>query len=163
MPVTVTTNPSSQVTNGITMMAPPNNLYPEGIRATSVPTVPTPTLPPTTSLTNLTVGQWMMDPSGDFVLILDSNGLTLYRVVTGNPTSGSFQGVAVFGPVGKGGSYFCAQADGNAVVYDSTFPKSLTPTWAANSGQSGSAQYLFVQENGCFVTIQSHGVWGTPL
>ena len=165
MSVTVITKPSSQVTTGITLMAPPNNQYPEGIRATAIPTVLTPTLPPTPpSPTTLTVGQWIMDPSGDFVLILEStNGLSLYRVVSGNPTTGQFQGVAVFGPVGKGGSYFCAQADGNAVVYDSSFPKSLNPTWAANNGTSGSAQYLFVQENGCFVTIQSKGVWGTPL
>jgi len=38
-----------------------------------------------------------------------------------NPTSGSFQGENVFGPSGGGGAYFCAQADGNAVVYDSSF------------------------------------------
>src|SRR6185369_12123002 len=53
--------------------------------------------------------------------------LSLYEVQSGNPTSGSFQGENVFGPSGGGGAYFCAQADGNAVVYDSSFPQSLNP------------------------------------
>ena len=161
--VTVTTTPTLQVI-GITLMAPPSgHVYPLGIRATAVLTVQPPSTAPTpSSPTTLTVGQWIMDPSGNFVLILEGNkGLSLYRVMSGNPTSGSFQGLNVFGPAGgNNGAYFLAQADGNACVYPSN---SLHPTWNANNGTSGSAQYLFVQENGCFVTIQCHGVWGSDL
>jgi len=160
---TVTTAASLQVT-GITLMAPPSgHVYPLGIRSTAVPTVQPPTTAPSpSSPATLTVGQWIMDPSGNFVLILEADkGLSLYRVMSGNPTSGSFQGLNVFGPEGgNNGAYFLAQADGNACVYPSN---SLTPTWHANNGTSGSAQYLFLQENGCFVTTQCHGVWGSDL
>ena len=163
MTVTVTTSPSLQVT-GITLMAPPiGNTNTGGIPSTAVPTVPAPQVG-SSSPTTLKVGQWIMDPSGQYVLILESTkGLSLYEVKSGSPTSGSFQGDNVFGPAGGGGAYFCAQADGNAVVYDSSFPKSLNPTWHANNGTSGSAQYLFVQKNGCFVTTQCKGVWGSDL
>ena len=162
--VSVSTPSNLQVT-GITLMATPQgNVYAQGVRSTAVPTVPRPTTAPGPgSPVTLTTGQWIMDPTGNFVLILEANkGLSLYRVITGSPTSGSgsFQGVNVFGPVGKGGTYFLAQADGNACVYPQN---SITPTWAANNGTSGSAQYLFVQENGCFVTIQCKGIWGSNL
>jgi hypothetical protein len=80
------------------------------------------------------MGQWIMDPKGKFVLILNSDGLTLYQVESGSPTSGQFEGDAVFPSVGAGGEYFCAQSDGNAVVYDSSFPQTLKPTWKANNG-----------------------------
>ena len=163
MTVPVTTSPNLQVT-GITLMAPQTgNTFPGGIPSTAVPTVPAPQIS-TTWPTTLKIGQWIIDPSGQYVLILeDKKGLSLYQVSSGNPTSGSFQGVNVFGPKGGGGTVFCAQADGNAVVYDSSFPKSLNPTWNANNGTSGSAQYLFVQQNGCFVTTQCKGVWGSDL
>jgi len=160
---TVTTNPNLQVT-GTTMMAPPiGNTFPRGIPATAIPTV-LPPQPGPSWPTTLTIGQWITDPTRKFVLILEATtGLSLYQVESGDPTSGSFVGDAVFGPKGGGGEYFCAQSDGNAVVYDSSFPESLNPTYAANNGTDGSAQYLFVQENGCFVEIQCHGVWGSPL
>ena len=164
--VSVSTPANLQVT-GITLMATPQgNVYSQGVRSTAVPTVPPPTSAPTPATpVTLTIGQWIMDPTGNFVLILELNkGLSLYRVATGNgnpsPTSGSFQGTNVFGPQGKGGAYFLAQADGNACVYP---PNSLNPVWNANNGTSGSAQYLFVQENGCFVTIQCKGIWGSNL
>ena len=162
--IPVTTAPNLQVT-GITLMATPQgNVYSQGVRSTAVPTVPAPTTAPTAnSPVTLTIGQWIMDPTGNFVLILELNkGLSLYRVAVGSPspTSGSFQGTNVFGPAGKGGAYFLAQADGNACVYP---PSSLNPVWNANNGTSGSAQYLFVQENGCFVTIQCKGIWGSNL
>jgi hypothetical protein len=162
MSVTVTTSANLQVT-GITLLAPPaGNTFPGGVPSTAVATVPPPQISQTWPST-LRVGQWIMDPSGQFVLILEANkGLSLYQVSSGNPTSGSFQGDNVFGPAGAGGAYFCAQADGNAVVYDSSFPKSLNPTWHANNG-SGNAQYLFVQKNGCFVEVQCKGVWGSDL
>lgn len=163
MTVTVTTKSTLQVT-GIILMAPPlGNVYSQGIRSTAVPTVPPPTTAPSpNSPSTLTAGQWIMDPTGNFVLILEANkGLSLYRVMSGSPTSGSFQGMNVFGPVGgTAGTYFLAQQDGNACVYPSN---SLTPTWHANNGTSGSAQYLFVQENGCFVMIQCKGIWGSDL
>jgi len=160
--VSVTTQSTLQIT-GITLMAPPlGNVYSQGIRSTAIPTVPPPGSAPTpTSPSTLTIGQWIMDPTGNFVLILEANkGLSLYRVMSGNPTSGSFQGMNVFGPVAPDGTYFLAQADGNACVYPAN---SLHPTWNANNGTSGSAQYLFVQENGCFVMVQCKGVWGSNL
>ncbi len=163
--VSVTTPANLQVT-GITMMATPQgNVYSQGVRSTAVPTVPPPTTAPTAnSPVTLTIGQWIMDPTGNFVLILELNkGLSLYRVATGpgnpSPTSGSFNGTNVFGPQGKGGAYFLAQSDGNACVYASN---SINPVWNANNGPA-SAQYLFVQENGCFVTIQCKGIWGSNL
>ncbi len=161
----ITTNPSLQVT-GLTLMAPPlGNVFSQGIRSTAVPTVPAPTSAPSpTSPSTLTIGQWIMDPTGNFVLILEANkGLSLYRLNSGSPspTSGSFQGTSVAGPFGGAdGVYFLAQADGNACVYPAD---SLTPTWHANNGTSGSAQYMFVQENGCFVMIQCKGIWGSDL
>lgn len=163
----ITVNPQLQVTTGTVMIAPPvGNTYPQGIRATSLETVPPPQISKSWP-TTLKVGEWMMDPSSKFVLLLDNtNGLTLYQLTatSPSPTTGSFYGNAIYGP--KGGancSCFLAQSDGNAVVYDSDFPQKLTPKWSANDGTSGSAQYFFVQENGCFVMIQCHGVWGTPL
>lgn len=159
--VSVTT-PSNLQVKGITLMATPQgNVYPQGVPSTAVPTVPPPTTAPSaTSQVTLTVGQWIVDPSGKFVLILEQNkGLSLYRVISGSPTSGSFQGTNVFGPEGKGGAYFLAQSDGNACVYPSN---SIHPVWNANNGGS-SAQYLFVQENGCFVEIQCKGIWGSNL
>lgn len=159
---TVTTSTNLQVT-GIELMAPPvGNTHPRGIKSTAIRTV-LPPQPGPSWPTTLKMGQWIMDPKGKFVLILNSDGLTLYQVESGSPTSGSFEGDVVFPSVGAGGEYFCAQSDGNAVVYDSSFPQTLKPTWKANNGTSGSAQYLFVQENGCFVMIQCHGIWGSPL
>lgn len=163
---TVTVNPKLQVTGTIMMAPPVGNTYPRGIRSTSLPTVPPPQAG-TSWPTTLTVGGWILDPSGQYVLLLDdTNGLTLYQLASDSPspTTGTFEGDAIYGP--KGGancSCFLAQSDGNAVVYDSNFPQKLTPKWAANDGTDGSAQYFFVQENGCFVMIQCHGVWGTPL
>jgi hypothetical protein len=166
-PVTVpVSTPANLQVTGITLMAPPlGNVYSQGIRSTAVPTVPPPTTAPGpgTQVT-LTIGQWIMDPTGNFVLILENNqttkGLSLYRVMSGSPTSGSFQGTHVFGPVAPDGAYFLAQSDGNACVYPEN---SIHPSWAANNGTSGSAQYLFVQENGCFVEIQCKGIWGSNL
>lgn len=163
-PTTVpVSTPSNLQVTGLTLMATPQgNVYPQGVPSTAVPTVPPPTTAPTsTSPVTLTIGQWIVDPSGKIVLILEANkGLSLYKVKTGSPASGSFQGTNVFGPVGKGGAYFLAQSDGNACVYA---PNSINPVWHANNGTSGSAQYLFVQENGCFVTIQCKGIWGSDL
>jgi len=161
--VPVNTPANLQVT-GITLMATPQgNNYPQGVSSTAVPTVPPPTTAPTSSSpVTLTIGQWIMDPTGKIVLILELNkGLSLYRVATNSPspTSGSFQGIQVFGPQGGGGAYFLAQSDGNACVYATN---SIKPVWHANDGGS-SAQYLFVQENGCFVTIQCKGIWGSNL
>ena len=155
--------PSNLQVTGITLMATPQgNVFSQGVPSTAVPTVPPPTTAPTSnSQVTLTTGQWIMDPSGKVVLILENNkGLSLYRVATNSPSpsTGSFQGIQVFGPVGKGGTYFLAQSDGNACVYSN----SINPLWHANNGPS-SAQYLFVQENGCFVTIQCKGIWGSDL
>ena len=157
MSVTVITNPGLRVT-GATLLAPASTQFPQGIPATVIPTVP---VPPTVG--TLKTGQWIMDPSGEFVLILDGQkGLVLYQVVgAGDPTSGQFQGLAVWGPNGATGVVFCAQADGNAVVYDKNFPEQLNPTWHANNGPS-SAQYLFVLENGSFAVVQYSAVWGSP-
>lgn len=160
--VPVSTPSTLQVT-GLTLMATPQgNVYPQGVKSTAVPTVQPPTTAPAPgSPATLTIGQWIVDPTGNFVLILEANkGLSLYRVMGGSVASGSIQGMNVFGPVGKGGAYFLAQSDGNACVYPSN---SINPVWHANNGTSGSAQYLFVQENGCFVMIQCKGIWGSDL
>ena len=140
-------------------MAPSTSTqFPNGIPAVALQTVP---VPPKTA--TLKPGQWIMDPSGEFVLILDAQkGLVLYQVVgNSDPTSGQFQGLAVWGPNGATGTVFCAQSDGNAVVYDSSFPGKLNPLWHANNGGS-SAQYLFVQENGSFALVQYSAVWASP-
>ena len=160
--ITVTTNPTLQVT-GIPLMAPPvGNVYSQGVRSTAVPTVPPPTVAPGPgSPVTLQVGQWIIDPTGNFVLILEAvKGLSLYRVMSGSPTSGSFQGINVFGPSGPNGVYFLAQSDGNACVYPAD---SIHPVWNANNGTNTTAQYLFVEENGCFVMIHCQAVWGSDL
>ena len=161
--VSVSTPANLQVTGTPMMATPQGNVYSQGVNSTAVPTVPPPSTPPTSnSPFTLSIGQWIMDPTGKFVLILEANkGLSLYRVAatSPSPTSGSFQGTNVFGPQGKGGAFFLAQSDGNACVYA---PNNIHPVWNANNGGS-SAQYLFVQENGCFVTIQCKGIWGSNL
>jgi len=127
MSVPVITAATSQVT-GIPLMAPPSgNTFPLGVRATAIQTVPAPTTAPTpSSPITLKMGQWILDPSGIYVLILENNlsiggnqGLSLYRVIQGNPvTDGKFVGDNVYGPVGgSNGEYFLGQADGNACVY----------------------------------------------
>ncbi len=95
MSVQVITKPDLQVT-GIRLLAPPaGNNFPDGVPATAIPTVPT---PPQTA--TLKPGQWIMDPSQEFVLILDSAlGLVLYQNIGGgDPTSGQFQGDVCVGP-----------------------------------------------------------------
>ena len=156
MSVTVITNPGLRVT-GATLMAPSSTQFPQGVPSTVVTTIP---VPPTTA--TLKQGQWIMDPSGEYVLILDGQkGLVLYQVVgNGDPNSGKFLGLAVWGPNGATGAVFCAQSDGNAVVYDSKFPDQLNPTWHGNNGGS-NAQYLFVSENGSFAVVQYSPTWGT--
>jgi hypothetical protein len=123
------------------MLGPVTSDFPQGVPAVAVPVVP---VPPTTY--TLKTGNWIQDPSGEYVLILDGeNGLVLYQVMGKgqDPSSGSFQGLAKWGPNGAGGIVFCAQADGNAVVYDSSFPTQLNPLWHGNQGGS-NAVYLLV-------------------
>lgn len=158
MSTTVITNPGARVTGVPLMASSSSTQFPHGIPAVAIPTVPLPPTSPT-----LKPGQWIMDPSGEFVLILDADqGLILYQVVgNGDPTTGKFEGLAVWGPNGAKGAVFCAQSDGNAVVYDSSFPGNLNPTWHANNGGS-SAQYLFVQENGSIALVNYSAVWASP-
>ena len=166
MSTTVITQPGLQVHGTMTLMAPPANQFPQGVLATVVPTMPTPTLPPTgPEPPTLKLGQWIMDPSKEYVLILtNTNGLVLYQVVgAGDPTSGQFQGNVVWNqPSNPTESFcFCAQADGNAVVYDSSYPNELNPAWHANNGGS-NAQYLFVKEDGSFAVVEYTSTAGYP-
>ena len=166
MSTTVITQPGLQVHGTTTLMAPPANQFPEGVLATVLPTIPTPTIPPTgSSPVTLKMGQWIMDPSKEYVLILTStSGLVLYQVVgAGDPTTGKFQGNVVWTqPNNPTDSFcFCAQADGNAVVYDSSFPNQLNPAWHANNGGS-NAQYLFVKEDGSFAVVEYTSVVECP-
>ena len=143
--VTVTTNPQLQITTGIQLMTSDG----PGI---AIPTAPGGGNPTTATLT---MGQWIMDPTHEYVLMLTSQGLVLYQVIgNGDPTTGRFQGSIKWGPEGGDNSFvFCAQSDGNAVVYDNQFPTQWNPQWAANKGGS-NAQYLFVNENGSFAVVQ---------
>lgn len=159
--VQVITNPKLQVTNGgISLLGPGN-----------VPGIAFPTVPgggnPTTA--SLTLGQWIIDPTNEYVLILvppgldqTPPGLSLYQVVgNGDPTTGQFNGSLKWGPNGGDNSFvFCAQSDGNAVVYDNQFPTQWNHTWAGNNGGS-NAQYLFVGENGSFAVVQSSPTWNS--
>lgn len=166
MSTTVITQPGLQVHGTMTLMAPPANQFPQGVLATVLPTIPTPTIPPTDgSPVTLKMGQWIMDPSNEYVLILTStSGLVLYQVVgAGDPTTGKFQGNVVWAqPNNPTDSFcFCAQADGNAVVYDSSFPNQLNPAWHANNGGS-DAQYLFIKEDGSFALVEYTSVVEAP-
>jgi hypothetical protein len=150
MSITVSTPANLRITTGMLLTGQPTNNFPQGTPAIALPTVP---VPPTVA--TLTMGQWIMDPSGEYVLMLSQQGLVLYQVIgNGNPTTGQFQGLAVWGPSGGDNSFvFCAQADGNAVVYDSNFPNQLNPQWHANQGPS-NAQYLLVLESGSWAVVQ---------
>jgi len=153
MSIPVTVNPKLQITTGILVMAPGN------VPATAIPTVPGGGHPTTATLT---MGQWIMDPSHEYVLTLTSQGLILYQVMgNGDPTTGQFRGTVEWGPNGGENSFvFCAQSDGNAVVYDNQFPTQLNHQWAGNSGGS-NAQYLFVNENGSFAVVQYSPTWSS--
>jgi hypothetical protein len=111
------------------------------------------------------MGQWIMDPSNEYVLILTStSGLVLYQVVgAGDPTKGQFQGNVKWSQPGTttDSFCFCAQADGNAVVYDSSYPDKLNPVWHANNGGS-DAQYLFIKEDGTFALVEYTPVVSYP-
>ncbi len=153
-PTQVITDPAKQI-KGSQMLAPASDEFPNGIQCTAVPTVVVGSSnhPDTATLNQ---GYWIMDPKGEFVLILDgSNGLVFYEVMGAtSPTSGSFTGVAKWGPNGAGGTQFCAQNDGNAVVYDSNW----NALWGANNGGS-HAEYLYVGEDGSVRLVQFNSEW----
>jgi len=160
-PVPVITNPKLQVTNGGILLIGPGSV--PGIAFPTVPGGGNPTTP------SLTQGQWIIDPTNEYVLILvppklpqTPPGLSLYQVVgAGNPASGQFNGSLEWGPNGgENGFVFCAQSDGNAVVYDNQFPGVLNHTWAGNKGGS-NAQYLWVGENGSWAVVQSNPTYNS--
>jgi len=60
-------------------MAPSANQLPQGALATVLPTMPTPTLPPTgPEPPTLKLGQWIMDPSKYVLILTNTLGLVLY-------------------------------------------------------------------------------------
>jgi hypothetical protein len=89
-------------------------------------------------------------------LVFNSTGLCLYQVIGTQGTlqnGGSFNGTALWGPVGNNGQYFCAQNDGNLVVYNAH----VTGIWS--SGATGPAQYLCLQSDSNLVLYQFAANW----
>ena len=140
--VPVTLDPSRQVP-GMFMLTP-------GSEATAVPAVNAPADDGNPADATLFQDQWMMDPLGEYVLVLGgtkpATGLCLYQVVgAGRPQEGHFNGLLRWtsgpGPA-EGGQRFYAQTDGKAVLYGDD-GKVL---WSA--GGDGPAQYFLVQTKG---------------
>src|ERR1044072_3162006 len=63
----------------MTLMSPSPNQFPQGALATVLPTMPTPTLPPTgPEPPTLKLGQWIMGPSKYVLILTNTLGLVLY-------------------------------------------------------------------------------------
>lgn len=137
--VTVNLDPAAQVT-GTPMLTP-------GSTATAVPAVAEPVNGEGEA--TLVPGQWMMDPMGEYVLVLGgtepATGLCLYQVIGANQPPGPFNAILRWtsgpGPA-QGGQTFFAQTDGRAVLYGGDGEV----LWSA--GGDGPAQYFLVQTDG---------------
>jgi hypothetical protein len=105
------------------------------------------------SIFTLSVGQGFLDPTGEYVLMLQSSGLYVFQVIGPTPpSSGSFNGkqLGYWEISSNNAQYFLAQTDGNAVISDA-FGNLLS---AANNG-GYSALFLAIQSDGNVVLYTS--------
>lgn len=106
----------------------------------------------------LELGQWVVDPSDTYLLIMDNENfrgsLVLYRITGGSLSSGVVDVRLIWSSNTSNGQFAVAQGDGNLVVYEGQG----TAVW--DSGTSGNqAQFLSLQSDGNLVVYGFPCIW----
>jgi len=147
----------TQVTTAFPIIGPSGGNFPNGTPATALVTVLIINgQPPVENSATLPLNSWIVDPLGEYVLVFDSTGVCLYQVIGTQGTlqnGGSFNGMPLWGPFGANGQYFCAQNDGNLVVYNADG----TANWS--NGSKGTAQLLCLQSDSNLVLYHFEANW----